>query len=171
MEIPDYPSLEKSNMVTPTVSVVVPCRNEKDHIHACLRSILAQELSPEDFEIIVADGMSDDETRDILEQLAAEDPRSMLRITFASVWRFSGKPAQTTWAGPRGRSAEVICSLLSVLLTIRPLRSVGRAFTRLSMRARWTRSHMAAGRARSLTRSGFSMKSSSATRMMNLTYG
>jgi succinoglycan biosynthesis protein ExoA len=75
VELPDYPSLEKSNMVTPTVSVVVPCRNEKDHIHACLRSILAQELSPEDFEIIVADGMSDDETRDILEQLAAEDPR------------------------------------------------------------------------------------------------
>jgi succinoglycan biosynthesis protein ExoA len=75
MEIPDYPSPEKSNMVTPMVSVVVPCRNEKDHIHACLRSILAQELSPEGFEIIVADGMSDDGTRDILEQLAAEDPR------------------------------------------------------------------------------------------------
>jgi succinoglycan biosynthesis protein ExoA len=62
-------------MVTPTVSVVVPCHNEKDHIHACLRSILAQELSPEDFEIIVADGMSDDGTRDILKQLAAEDLR------------------------------------------------------------------------------------------------
>jgi exopolysaccharide biosynthesis WecB/TagA/CpsF family protein len=62
-------------MTIPTVSIIVPCRNEKDHIHACVRSILAQDLSPEACEIIVADGMSDDGTRDILQQLAAEAPR------------------------------------------------------------------------------------------------
>ena len=59
----------------PAVSVVVPCRNEKDHIEACVRSILAQEAPPQGFEVIVADGMSDDGTRDILKQFAAEDPR------------------------------------------------------------------------------------------------
>lgn len=61
--------------MNPYVSVIVPCRNEKDYIQACLRSILAQDLSPEEFEIIVADGMSDDGTRDILKQLAEKDLR------------------------------------------------------------------------------------------------
>lgn len=62
----------------PTVSIIIPCRNEKDHIEACMRSIFAQEPPAGDFEIIIADGMSDDGTRDILTQLAAENPR--LRI-------------------------------------------------------------------------------------------
>jgi succinoglycan biosynthesis protein ExoA len=62
-------------MSPPTVSIIVPCRNEKDHIHACLRSILAQAWPPDDLEIIVADGMSDDGTRDILKQFAEEDSR------------------------------------------------------------------------------------------------
>src|SRR5919198_6201195 len=61
-------------MTIPTVSIIVPCRNEQAHIHACVRSILRQDLPPEEFEIIVADGMSGDGTRDILQQLAAEAP-------------------------------------------------------------------------------------------------
>jgi succinoglycan biosynthesis protein ExoA len=60
---------------TPMVSVVVPCRNEKDHIEAVLRSILAQEAPPGGFEVIVADGMSDDGTRSTLKQLAQYDAR------------------------------------------------------------------------------------------------
>jgi glycosyltransferase involved in cell wall biosynthesis len=62
-------------MTIPTVSIIVPCRNEQAHIRACVRSILAQDLAPEACEIIVADGMSDDGTRDILQQLAEEAPR------------------------------------------------------------------------------------------------
>lgn len=62
----------------PAISVIVPCRNEKEHIEACVRSILAQEPPPGGFEIIVADGISDDGTDDILKRLAEEDPR--LRI-------------------------------------------------------------------------------------------
>src|SRR5438552_1613745 len=59
----------------PAVSIVVPCRNEKGHIGTCIRSILAQEPPPGGFEVIVADGMSDDGTRDVLKRLAEEDPR------------------------------------------------------------------------------------------------
>jgi succinoglycan biosynthesis protein ExoA len=70
--------MSEPERVAPSVSVVVPCRNERDHIEICVRSILSQELPPGGFEIIVADGMSDDGTRDILARLAAEDPR--LRI-------------------------------------------------------------------------------------------
>ena len=60
---------------SPIVSVIVPCRNEKRHIEACVRSILAQESPAGGFEVIVADGMSDDGTRVILERLKAEDSR------------------------------------------------------------------------------------------------
>jgi succinoglycan biosynthesis protein ExoA len=59
----------------PAVSVVIPCRDERNHIESCLRSILAQVPPPGGFEIIVADGMSGDGTREILKRLAAEDPR------------------------------------------------------------------------------------------------
>jgi glycosyltransferase involved in cell wall biosynthesis len=52
----------------------VPCRNERGHILTCLGSILAQDLAPGELEIIVADGMSEDGTREILHQLAKENP-------------------------------------------------------------------------------------------------
>ena len=59
-------------MTVPAVSLIVPCRNEKHYIEPCIRSLLAQELPAGRFEIIVADGLSNDGTRDILAQLAAE---------------------------------------------------------------------------------------------------
>lgn len=62
----------------PTVSVVIPCRNERRHIEVCLRSMFAQQVPPGGFEIIVADGLSDDGTREILERLAQEDGRLRL---------------------------------------------------------------------------------------------
>jgi succinoglycan biosynthesis protein ExoA len=58
----------------PAASIVVPCRNERDHIESCLRSILAQEPPPGGFEILVADGMSNDGTREILKRLRDEYP-------------------------------------------------------------------------------------------------
>ena len=60
---------------SPTVSVVIPCRNEQNAIESCLRSMLAQDPPAGGFEIIVADGMSDDGTRAILERMAREDGR------------------------------------------------------------------------------------------------
>jgi glycosyltransferase involved in cell wall biosynthesis len=61
-----------------TVSIVVPCRNERSQIEAVLQSILDQEPLPGGFEVIVADGMSDDGTRNILFELAKQNSR--LRI-------------------------------------------------------------------------------------------
>jgi glycosyltransferase involved in cell wall biosynthesis len=60
------------------VSIIVPCYNEKGDIETCVQSILAQEAPPGGFEVLVADGMSDDGTRDILARLAQTEPR--LRI-------------------------------------------------------------------------------------------
>jgi succinoglycan biosynthesis protein ExoA len=58
------------------ISVVIPCRNENQHIRDFLDSLLAQHLDPEwDMEILVADGMSADGTREILSQYAARATR------------------------------------------------------------------------------------------------
>lgn len=46
----------------PTVTVVVPARNEERDIEACLRSVLAQDWPRDRMEIIVVDGGSEDDT-------------------------------------------------------------------------------------------------------------
>jgi succinoglycan biosynthesis protein ExoA len=57
---------------SPSVSIVVPCRNEAKAIDAFLNSLLNQEMGNINWEVIIADGMSDDGTRKILEQFAKE---------------------------------------------------------------------------------------------------
>ncbi len=56
------------------VSVIVPCRNEAGYIEDCLESILHQDLPDVELEIIVADGVSTDGTREYLKHLCAENP-------------------------------------------------------------------------------------------------
>ncbi len=62
----------------PAVSVIVPCRNEKKHIEHGIRSILEQHSPIGGFEVVIVDGMSNDGTREILEQLIREDSRLRL---------------------------------------------------------------------------------------------
>lgn len=59
----------------PTISVVIPCRNEKNHISDCLLTVLSQEEVPGGFEVIVVDGISDDGTRGILKEISERDQR------------------------------------------------------------------------------------------------
>jgi glycosyltransferase involved in cell wall biosynthesis len=62
----------------PLVSVVIPCRNERGFIGSCLDSLLASDYPPERLEILVADGMSDDGTREILKAYCARYPQIRL---------------------------------------------------------------------------------------------
>ncbi|HSV73055.1 MAG TPA: glycosyltransferase family 2 protein [Chthonomonadales bacterium] len=62
----------------PAVSIVIPCRNEAGHIEACLRGVLAFEEPRGGFEVVVADGMSSDGTREIVARAAGGDPRVRL---------------------------------------------------------------------------------------------
>ena len=56
--------------LNPIASIVLPCRNEQGFIQECLESILAQDPPAGGLEILVADGMSTDGTREYLEQMA-----------------------------------------------------------------------------------------------------
>jgi glycosyltransferase involved in cell wall biosynthesis len=51
------------------VSVISPCRNEVRHIEGFVESLLAQDYPADLWDLIVADGMSDDGTREILRGL------------------------------------------------------------------------------------------------------
>ena len=51
------------------VSVVVPCFNSSDYVEYALESVLAQSI--QDFELVVVDDGSDDDTRDVLASFAA----------------------------------------------------------------------------------------------------
>ena len=54
----------------PFISVVMPVRNEGRFIERSLRSVLAQDYPRNRFEVIVADGMSDDDTRETIGRLS-----------------------------------------------------------------------------------------------------
>lgn len=53
----------------PTVSVVIPCRNEEKYIEDCIVSIFNQVNLGDFIEIIVVDGMSEDRTTEIVKSL------------------------------------------------------------------------------------------------------
>jgi glycosyltransferase involved in cell wall biosynthesis len=56
------------------VSVLIPCRNERQYIAGCIGSLLSQEAPEGGVELIVADGMSTDGTRNLLDRLSQSQP-------------------------------------------------------------------------------------------------
>lgn len=61
--------------MTPFITVVMPVRNEARFIGDTLGQLLGQDYSADKYEIIVADGMSDDGTREIVLDLAKVHPQ------------------------------------------------------------------------------------------------
>ena len=60
------------------VSIIVACRNEITHIRRFLDSLLSQDMDDMSWEAILADGMSDDGTRDILDEYCSQ--HAQLRV-------------------------------------------------------------------------------------------
>jgi glycosyltransferase involved in cell wall biosynthesis len=63
-----------ANRPLPTISVIVPCRNEAKHIGLCLESLLTSDFPKNQLEILVVDGMSDDGTRGIVDDYTSRYP-------------------------------------------------------------------------------------------------
>jgi glycosyltransferase involved in cell wall biosynthesis len=55
-----------TNKDFPFTSILIPIRNEVHYIRKCLDAVLKQDYPAEQIEILIADGMSDDGTRDLL---------------------------------------------------------------------------------------------------------
>jgi chlorobactene glucosyltransferase len=81
---PDSPLPESA----PLISVMVPARDEEANIETCLRSLTSQDYP--NFEILVIDDHSSDNTGAIVRRLAAEDSRIRL---------FQSEPLPEGWAG------------------------------------------------------------------------
>jgi len=65
--------------VHPLVSLILPIRNEADHIERSLRAVLEQDYRG-GMEILIADGMSTDNTRQIILELARQYPQYKISI-------------------------------------------------------------------------------------------
>ena len=50
------------------VSIIIPCRNEKEFICKCLDSVIANDYPKESLEVLVVDGRSEDGTRQIVNE-------------------------------------------------------------------------------------------------------
>ena len=64
----------------PSVSIVIPVRNEAKYIEACVTRLLDQDYPQDRIEIIVIDGRSEDATVEILHALQRGRPEATLRI-------------------------------------------------------------------------------------------
>lgn len=56
------------------VSVIIPIRNEEKHIAECIESVVAQNYPKEYLEVLLVDGQSADNTRQIIEEYSKEYP-------------------------------------------------------------------------------------------------
>ena len=72
----------------PRVSVLIPVRNEEANIERCVRTLLRQDYP--NFEVVVLDDDSTDQTPQILERLVTQDERVRVK---------RGKPLPSGWMG------------------------------------------------------------------------
>lgn len=72
----------------PLVSILIPARNEEQNIRNCLESLVKQDYL--NYEILVIDDNSTDNTYEIIKEMAEKDSR--IRV-------FQGEPLPEDWAG------------------------------------------------------------------------
>ena len=87
-------------MNTPLVSICIPTYNGFQYLEACLDSVLSQSYS--DFEVVIVDDQSSDNTWDLLNQYAAQDFRirlfrNELNLGLVGNWNRCLELAQGEW--------------------------------------------------------------------------
>ena len=66
--------------MSPLVSVIIPCRNEEKTIHYVLEALYQQSFPFEDMEVVIADGLSEDNTRFAIQAFQEAHPRLKVRL-------------------------------------------------------------------------------------------
>ena len=64
----------------PTISIIIPCLNEEKTIRILLDAILAQTYPVSEMEVIIADGLSDDNTRAEIAAFQDENPALDVKV-------------------------------------------------------------------------------------------
>ncbi len=85
---PYLDKFENTSKDTPKVSIILPARNEQDYIERCLDSLIKQDYG--NYEIIVIDDSSDDNTGKIIAEYAKENSK-IIPVT--------AKPKPEGWMG------------------------------------------------------------------------
>ena len=66
--------------MAPKVSIIVPCFNEKRTIAMLLQAILNQSFPVSDLEVVIADGLSSDGTREVVHEFAESNPSLSINL-------------------------------------------------------------------------------------------
>lgn len=67
-------------MIYPRVSLILPIRNEARFIAQSLGAVLAQDYPADQMEILIADGMSTDDTRNVIQEISSRHPKLQIKI-------------------------------------------------------------------------------------------
>ncbi len=67
-------------MINSFVSTIIACRNEEKHIEKCLYSLINQNYPKENFEIIVVDGVSTDNTKEIIKKFQTSNSHYQIEL-------------------------------------------------------------------------------------------
>lgn len=94
----------------PSLSVIIPARNEATNIERCLRSLMTQTYPSEELEFLVIDDDSTDDTAAIVRRLALADTRIRLLQAGPLPGGWTGK-SHACWQGARQAESEWLCFL------------------------------------------------------------
>ncbi|MBN1305350.1 MAG: glycosyltransferase [Anaerolineales bacterium] len=97
----------------PFVSILVPTRNEESNIGNCVRSLLAQDYP--NFEILVLDDQSTDQTRSILQELS--DTRTGEKPTPGNLRILDGRPSNGVLLGKNWACTQLARQAQGEILT------------------------------------------------------
>jgi chlorobactene glucosyltransferase len=92
--------ISRSHSSIPFVSIIVPARNEQDHIKRCLLSLLTQNYS--NFEVIAIDDNSTDDTLKIMKEIERTVTPANNRLKIISLTHKPDNWTGKTWASEQG---------------------------------------------------------------------
>ena len=73
-------AVETLNQTNLSVTVIIPCRNEEKTIHLVLDALYRQTFPMEEMEVVIADGLSTDNTRSAIQAFTETHPGLKIRL-------------------------------------------------------------------------------------------